>query len=187
MLRRLSFAVLVGFASLALLVSATPEASAAPDNPPRAATGGLEGTLAPPFSAAHIAGPDSAELADLRGRVVVLDFWATWCGPCAMVRPLLDSLHQQYHAPGLTVLGISNEPRPVIQSHLSSHPVGYTVARDPGPTSASYGVSAIPTLVIIDRHGKVRRVYAGLSRTGLREMVGLVPQLLAEPAPTPAP
>lgn len=186
MSRRVSFAVLVGLASLSMLVSAAPPASAAPDNPPRA-RGGLEGALAPPFSASHIAGPDSAQLADLRGRVVVLDFWATWCGPCAMVRPLLDSLHQQYHGQGLTVLGISNEPRPIIQNHLLSHPVGYTVARDRGPTSTSYGVSAIPTLVIIDRHGKVRRVYAGLSRTGLREMVGLVPQLLAEPGPPPAP
>ena len=173
------------FAVALLVVSTTatvPRAGAAPDNPPVAGPA-MVGLVAPPFQATRLSGPDPSALRDLRGRVVVLDFWATWCGPCQSVMPLLDGLHRRYHGQGLTVLGISDESRPVIQRHLQRNPVAYTVAQDVQGTGRSFGIRAIPTLVIIDRQGKVREVYAGLTGARMRNLVQIVPQLLAEPMP----
>ncbi len=177
-------AVLCGASVLALISALPPNpVRAAPDNPPRAGSGGLVGAIAPPLRVTHVRGPDPVSMQDLRGRVVLLDFWATWCGPCRMVMPLLDALHRQYHDQGLTVLGISGERSAVIRGHLASHPVSYTVAQDGGGTDRTFGVRAIPTLVLIDRAGKVREIYAGLSGARMRELNALIPRLLAEPAP----
>lgn len=171
----------LGLALAAVLVP--PPAVAAPNNPPVARRGGMVGALAPPFRASHVRGPDPVSMQDLRGRVVLLDFWATWCGPCRMVMPYLDGLHRQYHDRGLTVLGVSVESSGVIRRHLVRHPVAYTVAHDGTGMSRSFGIRAIPTLVLIDRQGKVRQIYAGLNGARLRELSSLVPRLLDEPRP----
>jgi len=176
--------MIVGAAVLAAAVL-IPSAEARPNNPPRGTTarGGLVGQRAPAVNAARVAGSDPVGLQQLRGRVVILDFWATYCGPCRMVMPLLDGMHRQYHDQGLTVLGISNEPRPLIERHLRAEPVDYTIARDMGGTGVRFRVRAIPTLVVIDRQGEVREVMAGINAARMQQLAQLVPQLLAEPAP----
>src|SRR5690606_23955361 len=92
------------------------------------------GEAAPPIAAQRLSGQDGVSLEDLRGRVVVIDFWATWCGPYRAIMPALDALHRRHHARGLTVLGIAREREASIRQHLVEHPVGYTVARDVGGT-----------------------------------------------------
>ncbi len=95
--------------------------------------------------------------------------------------PSLDRLHRAHHDQGLTILGLTRERRPAIEAHLQRSPVAYTVARDLGPTQRSYGVSAIPTLVILDRRGRVREVRVGGEDLGSLE--AFIQRLLAEPAP----
>ena len=150
---------------------------------PAATRGTLIGAPAPELGAELIAGPDPVRLDALRGRVVVLDFWATWCGPCRAVMPELDRLSRQYHDRGLTVLGLTDERLDTVRAHLARSPVSYTIARDVRGTSRRYGVTAMPTLVVIDRAGQVRELTVGADAAALQRLRQQVELLLAEPAP----
>lgn len=138
------------------------------------------GEAPPTLSAERLSGPDAVDLGQLRGRVVVLDFWASWCRPCRAIMPTLDHLHAAHHDEGLSVVGVAREPEAHIRRHLSRSPVGYTVARDTGGTLARYGVRAIPTVVVIDRRGLVREVFVGVDSADLGRIEHLVTTLLAE-------
>ena len=111
--------------------------------------------LAPALVLERLRGGDPVELAGLRGHTIVVDFWATWCGPCRQVMPALDQMQNDLRARGLVVLGVSNEPATAIHRYLTARPVGYTIARDTGGTARRYGVRSLPTMVVIDRNGKV--------------------------------
>lgn len=139
------------------------------------------GEAPPPLAAERLAGPDAVSLSELRGRVVVVDFWASWCRPCRAIMPTLSSLHTEHHDEGLTVLGVAREPTSRIMRVLEHSPVSYTVARDTGGTLARYGVRAIPTVVVIDRRGLVREVFVGVDGDDLGRIERLVTTLLAEP------
>lgn len=124
----------------------------------------LIGKAAPGFEADLIRGNYSASLADLSGQVVVLDFWATWCGPCAMTMPTLDAWQTKYGPRGLRIVGVSSEDRPVIQQWVDAHPLAYAIARDADAKIArDYFLLGVPMLVVIDRTGIVRHVQLGAS------------------------
>lgn len=173
--------------ALACALAMQSRAHAAPTEPGResiSAIGPLRfGEAAPPIAAERLSGEDGVTLGDLRGRVVIVDFWATWCGPCHEIMPDLDAMHRRHHRAGLTVLGVAREPEARIRAHLAENPVGYTVARDVGGTLSRYGVRALPMLVVIDRSGEVRDVVVGTDSGSLTRLDMLVQRLLNEPAP----
>ncbi|MDX2087029.1 MAG: redoxin family protein [Kofleriaceae bacterium] len=122
----------------------------------------LEGSPAPAFAPAILSGPHPAKLDDLRGNVVVLDFWASWCGPCQITMPVLEKWQAKYGAKGLRVVGVSNEPLEDINVFLAHHKFGYTIAHDADSSiTQSFMVAGVPTLVVIDRKGIIRLVHLG--------------------------
>jgi peroxiredoxin len=174
-----------------LLGNLTPKAEPGASTPPAASAAGLEqglaeGVAAPEFAFKTLDGGE-ASLAGLRGKVVLLDFWATWCGPCRMSIPVVEGLHQKYGARGLTVIGVSTEDGETVKPFAAQNGMSYTLAADPegaSAASAAYNVDAIPALAVIDKKGVVRRFEVGFDPTpggGTKERLdALVAQLLAE-------
>jgi thiol-disulfide isomerase/thioredoxin len=140
------------------------------------------GSPAPSLNARLVMGAGPSDLAQLRGRVVLLDFWASWCGPCRVMMPVLNGFHQRYAAQGLTVLGVTDEGPMIARAVGTQLAIRYTLASEPS-AAPRFGVTGLPTMVVIDRSGNVRRVVVGLDGSEMRRLDALVRQLLAEPAP----
>jgi len=104
-------------------------------------------------------------LSDLKGQVVMLNFWATWCGPCRQEMPLLQQIHAKYEPLGFTMLGVNVEPDSVAAQDWLKRmgvPVTFPILFDrQSQVSASFGVEAMPSSVLIDREGRVRHVHRG--------------------------
>jgi peroxiredoxin len=102
-------------------------------------------------------------LSELKGQVVMINFWATWCGPCRQEMPLLQQIHAKYEPLGFTMLGVNVEPdSAAAQNWLKGMPVSFPIVFDrKSEVSSSFGVEAMPSSVLIDREGRVRHVHRG--------------------------
>jgi peroxiredoxin len=119
----------------------------------------LVGKPAPDFALPALSGT-STTLAELRGHVVIIDFWATWCGPCAQAMPHLVDLGHKYK--DLRVVGISDEAEADIKEFVTAHGIDYAIARDPDDVVAGhYLVGALPTMAVVDKDGTVRALHIG--------------------------
>lgn len=117
---------------------------------------------APDFTLKSTRG-DNIRLSERRGEVVLLNFWASWCGPCRQEMPLLDTLQQRYSKLGFSVVGVNVDKDSALANKLLQDiPVTFPVLLDnTGTVSASYNVSAMPTTVLIDRDGNMRYLHKG--------------------------
>ncbi|MHC4538349.1 MAG: ankyrin repeat domain-containing protein [Planctomycetota bacterium] len=115
----------------------------------------LIGKTAPSFTLPDVSGK-RVSLSDFRGKVVLLDFWATWCGPCRQAIPHLQALHKKYKDQGLVVVGINNEKDHDKVKKFSEEQISYVVLLDADEQFEEYGVRGIPTAFYIDREGKIR-------------------------------
>jgi cytochrome c biogenesis protein CcmG/thiol:disulfide interchange protein DsbE len=124
----------------------------------------------------------TAHLADFRGHVVLIDFWASWCPPCQESFPALDALYREYHARGLDVLAVNlDERRTDADAFLAAHPHAMPVLFDPqGRAPQVFDVRGMPTSVLIDRGGTVRSTHTGYSQKVLERYAQEIPLLLSE-------
>ena len=136
---------------------------------------------APEFRLASRSGGEIS-LSQLRGQVVMINFWASWCGPCRQEFPVLDAMYRKYRPMGFTLLAINVESDPAdAERFLAATPVTFPVAFDAGnAVSSSYGVSAMPTTLIIDRKGQVRWLHRAYKPGDENEYLDRVRALLKE-------
>lgn len=117
-------------------------------------------------AAAFAADPAVAQGLDLsayRGKVVYLDFWASWCAPCRQSFPWMNDLQQQYGPAGLTVIGVNvDHDRQAADQFLRQSPPGFKIVYDPdGHIAGQYNLKEMPTTVLIGRDGKVHYIHSG--------------------------
>lgn len=120
------------------------------------------GTPAPDFTLGSLEG-SNLRLSEYQGRVVMINFWATWCGPCRQEMPLLDELYTQYQPLGFTILGVNVEEDPSkAKQLLKESPVNFPILYDDkSEVSKLYKVVAMPSTVLVDRDGNVRYLHQG--------------------------
>jgi len=166
-----------------LLASSVPTAAqemmAAPPPPLPA------GTRAPAFATRTLAGKPLS-LRDLRGKVVLLDYWATWCGPCRMATPTLRALHQKFHQRGFSVVGMSMDQAdtaaqvaPFVRAMHMTYPITLSLAAN-ARAQFAYHANALPSQYLIDKQGIVRWSQVGYSLNEDKVLTALIPKLLAE-------
>ncbi len=128
-------------------------------NPVNAAS--LKGQ-APNFTLKSLTGKN-LKLSEMAGNVVLINFWASWCGPCREEMPLLNDLHKKYEPLGFTVLGVNvEEDAKNARGFLKNFPVDFPVLLDnKNQVSKQYNVIAMPTTVVVDRDGNVRFLHKG--------------------------
>ena len=140
--------------------------------PESVAQSSLVGQPAPAFAAPLLAGAFSTKLADLRGHVVLVDFWATWCGPCAITIPRLKELHAQYADRGLRIVGLTSEEPALIREFVAERGIEYAIGHDPDDKiAAQYLREGIPMFVMIDKGGIVRHVIVGADMAAVEQAV----------------
>jgi thiol-disulfide isomerase/thioredoxin len=126
---------------------------------------------------AGVAEGSTLRLAQLRGQPVLLDFWASWCGPCAMQAPILERLSQRYGKDGLVVVGVNVDDAPEVARHYAEkRELSYPIVVDVRDEAQKlYGVRSLPSVVLVDRKGKVRQFWAGVvDESVLDEEIGQV-------------
>lgn len=147
---------------------------------------GLEpGENAPEFTLPDIDFKNPVVFSAYKGKIVYLDFWASWCRPCLDSLPWLSEIHVEFKAQGFTVLAINiDEEVADGRKFLDRHPVAYVVASDQrGEVSRQYGINIMPTSFLIDRNNKVRLIHEGFKLKDKTMLRNQIVRLLAAPKP----
>ena len=139
------------------------------------------GAPAPAFQLNSNSGKPLA-LADFKGQIVLLNFWASWCGPCRQEMPILEQLNRQYHGKGVTLLGVNVEPDSAAAVQwLKATPVTFPILFDTdSKVSSLYEVAGMPNTVIIDRKGQVRYIHRGYSAGAENDYLNQIRALIRE-------
>ncbi len=139
------------------------------------------GSPAPQFTLGAKSG-QNISLAQFKGQVVMLNFWASWCGPCRQEMPLLESIYKKYNRLGFTLIGVNVEPDSnAANEWLKQTPVSFPILYDKeSKVSKMYDVAGMPSTVIIDRAGKVRMLHRGYKPGDENEYLDSIRTLVRE-------
>ena len=168
--------------------SAAPaESAVAPLLKPLDLVGYASRTAPPHFSGSTIDARRVSTM-DLRGKVVLVNFWATWCAECRPEMPMLEELHQGFAPQGLVVIGVNaREPKEAVRRYGEGLGLTFPLVLDPdGKINALYGVVGIPTTFLVGRDGRAVALAIGPRAWASPPARALIQALLAEPAPADA-
>lgn len=140
------------------------------------------GSKAPVCALTSIADGQTINLQQFHGKVIYVDFWASWCAPCAKSFPFMNDLKREYNGRGLEIIGVNlNEANEEAKAFLEQYPADFTVAVDKDEKCAKdFQVKAMPSSYLIDRNGIIRHVHLGFRAGETQELKALVEQLLTE-------
>jgi peroxiredoxin len=146
------------------------------------------GQKAPDFKAPALDGKSRLSLSAYRGKVVYLDFWASWCPPCLTSLPQLEELRKQFPADQFQILAVNVDQDPQkARKFLERTRIGYPSATDPkGSIPASFGIETMPTSFLIDRNGVIRYVHHGFRKGDTAPLRERIAQLIGATAPAAA-
>lgn len=139
----------------------------------------LLGQPAPDFTLQTASG-DTVKLADLRGKVVLLDFWASWCGPCMMAMPEVEKIHQEFAGKPVTVFGVNQQDDvATVNESIKDRELTFTQLLDTdGVVGSAFGANAIPHTVLIDAEGRIQKIHQGYTPTLAAELGADIEKLL---------
>ena len=142
------------------------------------------GDAPPPIDAADLDGK-TVKLSDLKGKVVLVDFWATWCAPCKVSLPVYEGFRRKLADKGLVILAISvDEEVDNVRQFVARHELKLRVVHDAGAKIVQrYEPPSMPTAYLIDRSGKLRQVHEGFRSGDAETLENALRALLAEPPP----
>jgi len=145
------------------------------------ALAGTSSGPAPAFTLGSRGGQD-VSLAQYKGQVVMINFWASWCGPCRQEMPLLESIYKKYNKMGFTLLGVNVEPdSQAANEWLKATPVSFPILYDKdSKVSKLYDVAGMPSTVIIDRNGNLRVLHRGYKPGDENEYLDSIRTLIRE-------
>ncbi len=137
--------------------------------------------LAPGFTLKTLEGQEII-LSQLKGKVVVLDFWATWCGPCRESIPHLVQLYNNNRENGFELVGMAVDKGDVetVRKFVKSMDIPYPIVVAPDDVVKSYRVNSIPATILIDKEGNIRERITGFNSTIAQELTGKVTELISE-------
>lgn len=140
------------------------------------------GQPAPQFTLPTLQQDQPTSLKQFAGKVVYVDFWASWCAPCRTSFPLLNKLHEKLKAKGFEVVGINlDEDKANAEKFLKEFPVGFTVLRDAkGEWADQFVVESMPTSFILDKQGVVQHIHHGFTSNDVKELEDKITALLAK-------
>ena len=143
------------------------------------------GAPAPGFRLPAFADGQQVSLADMRGKVVFVDFWASWCSPCRQSLPLYDKLREHYAPADFTIVAIGlDEDVADAKAFLAEHPVKYTTLQNPqGDVAKAFDLKGMPSSYLIDRDGIVRARHVGFEAKDIDALRKEIEGLLGKPAP----
>lgn len=139
------------------------------------------GQIAPDFTLKNLQG-QNLNLTEQRGNIIVINFWASWCGPCRQEMPILQSFYDKYNKLGVSVWGVNVEQenqagRDFLKGLDLTFPIFFDESND---ISASYQVEAMPTTVIVDRNGKLRYAFKGFKPGYEKKYAKAIKKLIRE-------
>ena len=142
------------------------------------------GDHSPNCALTPLGGGAGKQLEQYKGKVVYVDFWASWCGPCAQSFPFMNKLHKDLKGKGFEVIGVNlDEELGDAQGFLAKTPAQFTILADAsGQCPQEFGVKAMPSTYLIDREGVVRYVHLGFKGSESGQLREQVETLLAKPA-----
>ena len=140
------------------------------------------GQSAPQFTLPTLKTDSPIALKQFAGKVVYLDFWASWCAPCKTSFPLLNKLHAKLKEQGFEVVAVNLDENKLLgEKFLQEVPVDFTVLRDEkGEWADKYVVESMPTSFIIDKNGVVQKIHHGFSSDDIKELEAKITELLAK-------
>lgn len=166
------------------LIKIQPRPAAEPKGP------GPESLIGKPLPAFKLPTIDGSELSNesARGKVLLIDFWASWCGPCMAASPILQKLHEEYSEQGLMVIGANTSERnsqgesdrsaKIAKSYAKKNGYNYTFTYGSDDLKDACGVTGLPTMLIVDKEGTVREVVVGFNQNLLENLSGKITPLL---------